>query len=546
MGTSKGHGITFPLVLAVLVTVIGSTFQYGYNIAVMNGPAKLMQAYFFEGEEAIMDTSSNISATRVPSYTSYVTQQLIAENETNIQNVFTNSYTEAGPQENNLQETETIVLTSSEKFLWAFTVSIYTVGGMIGSFSTGICVKKFGRKGALLASNSLSIVGAILMGTSKAANSLEMIIIARFLLGIFAGLATGIVPLYLGEISPKRIRGGLGVVNQLSITIGILCAQLLSLKEALGTAELWPVLLAFTGVPSVIQLCVLPFLPESPRCLLIDKDREDLARKALIFFRPTPDVGDEIREMREEARAESATEQQTVIMVIKDKTVRWQLLSVVFIQFTQQLCGINAIFFYLNTIFEAAGVAGDAQNYASVGVGTVNVFMTVISVLLMDRLGRKLLLAGGYAVAGLFCIIMTIALNLQDQISWISNLSIACVIGFIIGFAVGPGPVPWILTAELFRQSSRPAASAIGCGVNWTFNFALALVFPFMQDGMGPYVFIFFLFICVIATAYVIIIIPETKGKTFQEINGLFAKRNNVKLSDVEMEESTRHIVREQ
>uniref|UniRef100_H2YYP0 Solute carrier family 2, facilitated glucose transporter member 5 n=1 Tax=Ciona savignyi TaxID=51511 RepID=H2YYP0_CIOSA len=471
--------VTFPLVLAVIVTVMGSTFQYGYNIAVVNAPAPVNYCFNF----AVVEVTT---------------------------------------------------LSDSDLILWSFTVSIYTVGGMIGSFSTGFFVKKFGRyvgyliqKGALLVSNSLSIVGAILMGTSKAANSLEMIIIARFLLGIFAGLATGVVPLYLGEISPKAIRGALGVISQLSITIGILTAQLLSLKEVLGTAELWPILLAFTGVPSAMQLCVLPFLPESPRCLLIDRDREDLARKALIKFRGTSDVAVEIREMRHEAEAQASTDQLSVLEVLKDQSVRWQIISIAFIQFTQQMCGINAIFFYLNTIFEAAGVAGDTQNYASVGVGTVNVFMTVISVLLMDRLGRKILLAGGYAIAGVFCIVMTISLNLQDQISWISNLSIASVIGFIIGFALSP--VPWILTAELFRQSSRPAASSIGCGVNWTFNFALALVFPFMQKGMGPYVFLFFLCICAIATAYVVIIIPETKGKTFQEINNMFVKRNKVK-----------------
>uniref|UniRef100_H2YYN7 Major facilitator superfamily (MFS) profile domain-containing protein n=1 Tax=Ciona savignyi TaxID=51511 RepID=H2YYN7_CIOSA len=470
--------VTFPLVLAVIVTVMGSTFQYGYNIAVVNAPAPQL---------AIFD-DLNVCLT--------------------------------------VQHGTITTLSDSDLILWSFTVSIYTVGGMIGSFSTGFFVKKFGRKGALLVSNSLSIVGAILMGTSKAANSLEMIIIARFLLGIFAGLATGVVPLYLGEISPKAIRGALGVISQLSITIGILTAQLLSLKEVLGTAELWPILLAFTGVPSAMQLCVLPFLPESPRCLLIDRDREDLARKALIKFRGTSDVAVEIREMRHEAEAQASTDQLSVLEVLKDQSVRWQIISIAFIQFTQQMCGINAIFFYLNTIFEAAGVAGDTQNYASVGVGTVNVFMTVISVLLMDRLGRKILLAGGYAIAGVFCIVMTISLNLQDQISWISNLSIASVIGFIIGFAnQGVCPVPWILTAELFRQSSRPAASSIGCGVNWTFNFALALVFPFMQKGMGPYVFLFFLCICAIATAYVVIIIPETKGKTFQEINNMFVKR---------------------
>ncbi|CAK8678795.1 solute carrier family 2, facilitated glucose transporter member 5-like [Clavelina lepadiformis] len=520
----ENQKLTALLVAAVAISVLGSSFQYGYNIAVVNAPAKLIQSYFFD-----LDEISNTTAEPLTLVSVYNTSHGV-----NGPTDYPLNPATVGVEKVN-EENEEQELTDSQLFLWSFTVSIYTVGGMVGSFSTGFCVKKMGRKGTLLASNSLSIVGAILMGTSKVADSLEMIIVARFLLGILAGLATGVVPLYIGEISPKRIRGGVGVVHQLSITVGLLTAQVLSLNEILGTEQLWPLLLAFTGVPSIIQLCVLPFLPESPRSLLIDKSNELKAREALTKFRGTRDVSNEIREMRREADAEKQTQQLSAWKVLKNKPVRWQLISVVFLQVVQQLCGINAIFFYLNRILEDAGVPASMQNYASVGVGSVNVVMTIISVFLMDAAGRKILLAGGYAIAAVFCALMTASLNLKDEISWMSYLSIASVIGFIIGFAIGPGPVPWILTTEFFRQSTRPAASAIGSGLNWTFNFTLALIFPFMQKAMGPYVFLFFLAVCVVATVYIIMVVPETKNKTFQEINLMFAKRNKIKNANLDM-----------
>lgn len=334
--------------------------------------------------------------------------------------------------------------------------------------------------------------------------------------------------MYIGEIAPKRIRGAVVALFQLLITLGLLGAQVLSLTEILGTEELWPLLLALTAVPSILELFVLPFSPESPRCLLIDRKQEKEAGIALIKFRGTEEIDEEIEEMKREAAEESSISQQSVLEICRDKSLRWQIITVFVLHMGQQLCGINAIFFYLNSILENAGVDEEQQNYASVGVGSVNVIMTIISIATVERLGRRGLLAVGYGLVSFWCVMMTIALSLQDLVSWMPKFSIACVIGFIIGFAIGPGPVAWILTTEMFQQTARPAAFTIGCVLNWTSNFLLALIFPFMQRAMRQYVFIFFLVVGVLCTAYVIIIIPETKNKSFQEISRMFAKRNGV------------------
>ncbi|XP_077971738.1 solute carrier family 2, facilitated glucose transporter member 5-like isoform X2 [Styela clava] len=437
----------------------------------------------------------------------------------------------------NVVESYDIILSPSELLIWSFTVSIFTIGGMIGSLLVGFLVQRYGRKKSQLLMNSLSISAAIMEGCSKAANSIVLLIIPRFFLGVYAGLATGIVPMYIGEISPKKYRGAIGVLNQLLITVGLLMGQIFGLTELLGTEELWPLLLALTCVPSILELCVLPFCPESPRCLLIDRNQEDKAREALIRLRKTQDVDDEIEEMKKEAAAESSASQMSLLELIRDKSVRWQVISVFAVHIGQPTSGINAIFFYLNLIFETAGVEEGMRNYFSICVGTVNVIMTVIAAGIIEKTGRKSLLLSGYAILTVSCLLMTIALSLQETVPAMSYASIVCVIIFIIGFAIGPGPIPWILTAEMFRQSARPAAFTLGCCLNWTFNIIVALIFPFMQKFMGQYVFVVFLISGAISTAYTFFVIPETKNKSFQEISLIFAKRNGIKEFDIEKDE---------
>jgi len=485
--------LTSTLMISVIIAVFGGSFQYGYNIAVVNAPAIFIKEYFFKNQSF---------------------QKVTLNTSTENQTITSSSDTE---------------YTDTETLLWALTVSIFTVGGVLGSGSVGYFSNWLGRKGALLASNCLSISAGILMLLSKSCNSIVMIIIARFLIGLFAGLSSGLVPLYIAEISPRHLRGALGVVYQLAVTIGILVAQIFGLKEVLGKPDLWNILLALTAVPSFAQLVVLTFMPESPRYLLIIKNQKEAARKALKKFRGLKNVENEIDEMEEETEKSKNSKKVSIIEVLKDKSVRWQVISITILHIVQQLCGINAIFFYLNAIFKAAGVDENLWNYASCIVGAINVFMTIVSVMLIEKAGRIRLSYMGYSIAGLFCILMTISLAKQDDISWLSNLSIAAVIGFIIGFAVGPGPLPWIQQNEFFEQSYRASASAFATGVNWSANFVLALLFPFLQKWIGPYIFLIFFFVCLFGAVFTYKWVPETKNLTFQEISKDFEKYNKKK-----------------
>ncbi|XP_062049068.1 solute carrier family 2, facilitated glucose transporter member 5 [Lepus europaeus] len=473
----KEGRLTLVLALATLIAAFGSSFQYGYNVSVVNSPAELMRQFY---NDTYYDR----------------TGELIDE----------------------------FPLT----LLWSVTVSMFPFGGFVGSLLVGPLVNKFGRKGALLFNNVFSIVPAILMGCSEVARSFELIIVSRLLVGICAGVSSNVVPMYLGELAPKNLRGALGVVPQLFITIGILVAQLFGLRSILANKKGWPILLGLTGVPAALQLLLLPFFPESPRYLLIGRKNQEAARKALQTLRGWDEVDEELEEIRREDEAERAAGLVSVRRLCGMRALRWQLISVVALMGGQQLSGVNAIYYYADQIYLSAGVRDTDVQYVTAGTGAVNVLMTVCTVFVVEFLGRRLLLLLGFFTCFAACCVLTAALALQDTVSWMPYISIVCIIVYVIGHAIGPSPIPALLITEIFLQSSRPAAYMVGGSVHWLSNFTVGLVFPFIQVGLGAYSFIIFGVICLLTTIYTFLIVPETKGKSFIEINQTFIRMNKV------------------
>ncbi|XP_027738275.1 solute carrier family 2, facilitated glucose transporter member 5 [Empidonax traillii] len=477
---AKGK-MTVLLALVALISGFGSSFQYGYNVSVINSPAPYMQDFY---------NQTYLARTGVPMNSGFQT------------------------------------------LLWSLTVSMFPLGGFFGSLLVWPMVNNCGRKGTLLINNLFSISAAILMGTSELAKTFEAIILSRFIMGIYAGLASNVVPMFLGEMSPRNLRGAIGIVPQLFITVGILVAQILGLNSILGNAEGWPVLLGLTGIPSLIQLLTLPFFPESPRYLLLQKGNEEQARRALQRLRGWDDVDDEIEEMFQEGQSEKEEGQFSVLSLCTFRGLRWQLISIIVMMMGQQLSGVNGVFYYADRIFESAGVPSNSIQYVTVSIGAINVVMTLLAVFIVESLGRRILLLAGFALCCASCAVLTLALNLQTTVSWMSYLSIACVIVYIIGHAVGPSPVPSVMITEMFLQSSRPAAFMVGGSVHWLSNFTVGLVFLYMEAGLGPYSFLIFCAICLATALYIFFIVPETKNKTFMEINRIMAKRNKVEIQE--------------
>ncbi|XP_008067144.1 solute carrier family 2, facilitated glucose transporter member 7 [Carlito syrichta] len=474
------------LVLATLSAAFGSAFQYGYNIAVVNTPHKVLKSFYnetyFERHATFMDEKAML-------------------------------------------------------LLWSCTVSMFPLGGLLGSLVVGPLVDRCGRKGTLLINDIFAIVPAILMGVSKVTKAFELIIFSRVVLGVCAGISYSALPMYLGELAPKDLRGALGTMTEVFVIFGVLLAQIFSLQALLGNPTGWPVLLALTGVPALLQLLTLPCFPESPRYSLIQKGDEATARRALKRLRGCVDVEAELEDMRAEARAEAAEGHLSLLRLCAFRPLRWQLLSVIVLMAGQQLSGINAINYYADTIYASAGVEAVHSQYVTVGAGVVNIVMTVISAGMVERLGRRHLLLAGYGICGSSCLVLTVALLFQSTVPELSYLGIICVFAYIAGHSIGPSPVPSVVRTEIFLQSSRPAAFMVDGAVHWLTNFLVSFLFPTLQEAIGAYCFIIFAGICLLTAVYIYVVIPETKGKTFVEINRIFAKRNGVEIPDEEKEE---------
>lgn len=286
-----------------------------------------------------------------------------------------------------------------------------------------------------------------------------------------------------------------------------------------------------------MQLLLLPFFPESPRYLLVKKKDEPAAKKALQRLRGWVDVDAEMEEIRQEDEAERAAGFISVVKLFRLKSLRWQVISIIVLMAGQQLSGVNAIYYYADQIYRSSGVKENDIQYVTAGTGAVNMVMTICAVVVVELLGRRFLLLLGFSTCFTACCVLTAALALQDTVSWMPYLSITCVIVYVIGHALGPSPIPALLITEIFLQSSRPPAFMVGGSVHWLSNFAVGLLFPFIQEGLGAYSFVLFAGICLLTTIYTFLIIPETKAKTFMEINQIFAKKNKVSEVHPEKEE---------
>ncbi|XP_038577540.1 solute carrier family 2, facilitated glucose transporter member 1-like [Micropterus salmoides] len=456
--------VTPQLMLAVGTAVIGS-LQFGYNTGVINAPQKTIESFY--NETWTGRHSESISQTTVTA-------------------------------------------------LWSLSVAIFSVGGMFGSFSVGLFVNRFGRRNSMLMANVLAVIAAVLMGFSKLAASFEMLIIGRFIVGLYSGLSTGFVTIYVEEISPTTLRGALGTLHQLGVVIGILMAQILGIESLLGNASLWPLLLGFTLLPAVLQCALLPFCPESPRYLLINQNEESKARSILVKLRGTDEVSEDMQEMKEESQQMMREKTVTIPELFRSPNYRQPIFVAVMLQLSQQLSGINAVIYYSTGIFERAGVSQPV--YATIGTGVVNTVFTVVSLFVVERAGRRPLHLVGLMGMAVSAVFLTAALALLDHFHWMSFVSIAAIFSFVAFFEIGPGPIPWFIVAELFSQGPRPAAIAVAGFSNWSANFLVGMCFQYVELLCGPYVFVIFTVLLLGFFVFTYFKVPETKGRSFDEI----------------------------
>ncbi|XP_048820400.1 uncharacterized protein LOC125701887 [Lagopus muta] len=463
------------LILTVCAAGIGGTFQYGYNISIINAPTFYIQTFM---------------------------------NKTWLER--TGAPLESG-----------MVL-----LLWSFTVSVFPLGGLAGAVAAGPMAIVLGRKMSLLVNNIFVIVAAVLSGFSQMAKSFEMIMLSRFLTGVNAGVSMNIQPMYLAESAPRKLRGAVALTSASFTALGLVLGQIVGLRELLGGEESWPLLLASNAVPALIQLMVLPWFPESPRYLLIDRGDRESCISALKKLRGSNDLGEELEEMLAEQAAAKGQRAKKPWELIRNAAVRWQLISIVVLSSAMQLCGNDSMYFYAAYVFQEAGIPQDTIPYVVIGTGSCELITSVTCNMIIDYAGRRPLLLGGYILMAGWATVFMVALSQQTQISWMPYLSMACIFAYILSFGIGPAGVTGVLPTEIFDQMSRPAAYMICGSLLWFNLFLVGTAFPFIVKNLAHFCYVPFLVVCICTALYIWFFLPETKGKSFLEISEEFRKRN--------------------
>lgn len=363
--------------------------------------------------------------------------------------------------------------------------------------------------------------------------NLKFLAMGRLLNGIFVGLASAMAPNYIMEISPKDKQGMIGVLNQLLITVGILVANLAAFSEEMESNSLY-----FFMMPVVFNLIFLIgfFMgqtPESPKFLYMDRNDRDKAEENLSKFRRNSiDIDNELNEYQKEKEASNSEQELSFVGIFNYPGIKWQVFTLIFMHVAQPMSGINAVFFYSDQIFENVGVADNSLSYYSTALSALNVAMTVISVKIIESAGRKMILFGGYTVSTACTFLLVLAI----KNSW-ASFSLLALLGFIAGFAIGPGPVPWIYNSELFPTNARSATGTLGCVTNWFVNFLVSKYFNIIRKQIHENVFVIFVIFSIVTVLYCWKIVPETKNRNSNQIFNDFAKLNGVeKLPDEDEE----------
>ncbi|KPP58182.1 solute carrier family 2, facilitated glucose transporter member 11-like [Scleropages formosus] len=473
----KGHSRT--LILMVFSAAIGGTLQYGYNIAIINAPTVYIQRFI--NETCLERWGVALSFYQVT-------------------------------------------------LIWTLVVSAFSLGGLAGALMGGPMAVFFGRKQALLLNNVFLIASTVLVLTCQVAGSFEMIVLSRFLVGVNSGVSMNVQPMYFGESAPKKLRGLVALSSAVFTALGILLGQVVGLTDVLGSEPHWPYLLASNAIPGLVQLLALPWFPESPRYLLIDRDDPEACARALRRLRGRAVPGAEMEEMlqeREQVAAGRGTRARRPWELFSDRALRWQLLSIVVTSSAMQLCGNDSIYFYAYYVFQEAGISASQIQYVTIGTGACELLSSLTCSLLIERLGRRWLLVGGYALMATWALVFTLALSLQGTMPGMPYLSMACVFAYILSFGMGPAGVSVILPAEVFGQTARPAAYMIAGSLMWLNLFLVGMAFPFVVGGLGSFCFLPFCAVCLLASFFVGAVLPETKGKSLQEITSDFDQLNS-------------------
>ncbi|MEU2789166.1 sugar porter family MFS transporter [Streptomyces sp. NPDC007100] len=394
-------------------------------------------------------------------------------------------------------------------------VSGLLVGAMLGAGLSGRLSDSWGRRRLILAASAVFILGTL--GAALATGPWTLIAF-RFVIGIGVGIASVVVPLYLTELAPKHLRGGLTSLMQLLVTVGIFLAYVTD--YLLAGAEAWRWMIGLGVVPAAILALGIVTQPESPRWL-VGKGRNDEARHVLTRLRGADGAAAaELAEIEETERVERTQRRSLTLKDLTAPRLRPVFLAGMLLVFFQNFVGINTIIYYAPTLLTDIGFGSDGAILANVGIGLLNMLMTLPAMRLIDRKGRKpLLLFGALGMCAAMLVLAVTNLSGLGYGPLLSALTLFGIALYIASFAVSWGPVQWVMLPELFPMRIRAAAVSLCVLFNWLFNMVVALVFPTLLGAWGAGVnFLFFAVTTFAAFVFVRKLLPETKGRSLEEI----------------------------
>lgn len=399
-------------------------------------------------------------------------------------------------------------------FLTGAVVSGSTLGGAIGALAGGPLADRFGRRWTLLFSGVLFSLGALV---SAVAPDLAVLMVGRVVVGLGVGAASVLVPVYIAELAPSRLRGALVAGFQLLTTLGILAGY--GINAALASTEAWRWSLGLAAVPGVLLALGVLLIPESPRWLVV-QGRPEAALTVLRRIRGRDDVAHEIEEI-EAVNREDATAQRGRWRDLFRGWVRPMVVIGILVAFFANGCGINLIVYFAPQILQSIGMGASASLLATVGLGVVNVVFTGVGMALVDRVGRRpMLLVGAIGMTvslGALAVLLAFPVN-----SSTAALSLICLAVYIVVYAVSPGLVAYVVISEIFPLHVRAKATAAATFVIFATNLVIGVFSLPLLDSIGaPATMSIFAVVCLVFVGFCLKM-PETKGRTLEELEEHF------------------------
>ncbi len=397
---------------------------------------------------------------------------------------------------------------TSPLFHGTFIMSMALWGTVIGALFGGIPCDKYGRKTTLIWIGILYLISAL--GSALAPDPYTFSAF-RFIGGLGVGASSVAAPTYISEIAPAHRRGRLVILYQFMIVLGILIAFLSNWLVGSGLGDnAWRWMLGIESFPAALYLLLVFRIPNSPRWLVLQKNDVETARELITQLDPTIDPEEELQAIKKTEKADAGSG-------FFSGRYKWPILLAFLLAFFNQLSGINFVIYYAPRIFEAAGLAASTALLSSVGIGVTNLVFTMLGIYLIDRAGRKTLL-----IYGSFGYIITLSIVSWAFYSGTGGMVVVFgVFGFIASHAAGQGAIIWVFISEIFPNHVRAYGQAFGSGVHWVFAALITLFTLFFMDLLGDNpgpLFAFFAFMMLLQLAFALRMLPETKGRSLEDL----------------------------